>query len=864
MEASPQPSTTKQSLHSAKTIPNGNTQHHYSVTTAGHVGDVPGFTRCLLAYPDTTSGSSLPLLPLSGGGLPVQITSVRVIDRPQGFHQGNSTDTGVPKEKGGSGLRLSRRLVNRRGIQKRSGNQNRQSDFPIRGVGLVDQPKEIHTTTHSVDCVSGSEVRPRQGYGFSNTGTPGQLEPIGRNDSQQTVHLRTNLASGSRTDGKFSRRVRTVSTQNAAIATTPIMVLQSGNGPLEHYGPVHRGTQTLPVMVDNSSQCGVGEIFSRTPSTNDSHNRCIVERMGGNLEQSVSLGCMVEGRITASHQCSRNDRGPSSDTTLGRPPSGPCGDGPIGQYNDSNLHKQARRDQVPESTRSNMDSASAMRETGDPPTSIPPLGETERESRRLVQARQQRMGALPTLGQPCFQSVRETIHQPFCNREQCSAPNLLLQEIPPEGVENRCVFVSMDRSPNVRISSLEPNTQSINNYERSGCDHDSRRTMLADATVVSSIIGITDRPAVPFSRGKNPSNPKERASLVPRQGKSSSFCLENIRLRFQAEGVSRTVAELAASSRRESTIRTYDCRLAKFNSWAEQNHSNPVDATVNQISAFLMAIFEEGKQVSTIRNYRSAIASVHKGFSDGSTVGSNNTIHHLLKGMFNTRPPGRTLPPSWSINDILRVLAEPPYEPMQDTSLELLTHKTLFLIAAASARRRGCLQALTLRPGHIRFENGGVRLIPDPQFLAKNQTMTFTPQEIFLPSLESMSTIQEDKRWCPVRALKWYMDKTKIVRKHDRLFLLPRSPYTPASKDTISRWIRDMIRPHVSQNERVRAHDVRGHATSRAWFNGVPLEEIMKAASWKTPTSFVSCYLTDTLSSEGTFARGALRPPPRK
>ena len=231
--------------------------------------------------------------------------------------------------------------------------------------------------------------------------------------------------------------------------------------------------------------------------------------------------------------------------------------------------------------------------------------------------------------------------------------------------------------------------------------------------------------------------------------------------------------------------------------------------------------------------------------------------------MFNKRPPRRILSPSWSINDVLQVLAKPPYEPLHSVPLELLTHKTLFLIAAASARRRGCLQALTVKPGHLRFENGGVRLIPDPQFLAKNQTSAFTPQEIFLPALGTISTISEDKRWCPVRALKWYMDKTKILRNHDRLFLLPRSPYPPASKDTISRWIRDLIKPHVSEDERVRAHDVRGHAASRAWFSGVPLEEVMKAASWKTPTSFVSCYLTDTLAREGSFARGALQPPTR-
>ena len=262
--------------------------------------------------------------------------------------------------------------------------------------------------------------------------------------------------------------------------------------------------------------------------------------------------------------------------------------------------------------------------------------------------------------------------------------------------------------------------------------------------------------------------------------------------------------------------------------------------------------------MSTIRNYRSAVASIHRGFPDGSSVGDNTSLRQILRGMFNQRPPVRRLAPSWSLNDVLHVLAQPPFEPIHNAPLELLTHKTLFLIAAASARRRSCLHALTLRQGFIRFDPTGVRLLPDPQFLAKNQTPSFTPSDIFLPSLGEASSIREDRRWCPVRALKWYIEKTKPIRTSDQLFVLPRRPYSPASKDTLSRWVADLISPHVSPGERIRAHDVRGQAASRAWFRGVPLEDVMRAASWKTPSSFVACYLTGTPATEGNFARAAL------
>ena len=296
-----------------------------------------------------------------------------------------------------------------------------------------------------------------------------------------------------------------------------------------------------------------------------------------------------------------------------------------------------------------------------------------------------------------------------------------------------------------------------------------------------------------------------------------------------------------------------------------------METSVDQVSDFLLHLQQQGKAVNTIKNYRAAISAVHSRFPDQSSVGTNTVISQVIRAIFHRTPSSKRLAPSWSINDVLATLAEAPYEPLGDAPLELLTHKTLFLVAVASARRRGCLHALSVRPGFMRFEPAGVRLIPNPEFLAKNQTESFTPEEIFLPTIDSVSTIREDKRWCPVRALKWYVDKTKHLRTSDRLFILPGRPFTPAAKDTISRWIVDLIRPHSLPGESVRAHDVRSHATSRARFRGIPLGDIIRAAAWKTPSTFASVYLTDTLSAEGNFSRAALgtqrrdapRPPSR-
>ena len=169
-------------------------------------------------------------------------------------------------------------------------------------------------------------------------------------------------------------------------------------------------------------------------------------------------------------------------------------------------------------------------------------------------------------------------------------------------------------------------------------------------------------------------------------------------------------------------------------------------------------------------------------------------------------------------------------------------------MAAASARR-SCLQALSTKPGHIRFESHGVRLIPDPAFLAKNQTLEFIPGDLFIPEIKTLSSVREDRFWCPVRALRWYLDRTKDIRSSTSLFILPGGQHSAASKDTISRWLAEVIRPHAQGH--ARAHEIRGVAASRALFAGVPVPDILKAAAWKTPSTFVACYLSDSLAAFG-------------
>ena len=267
--------------------------------------------------------------------------------------------------------------------------------------------------------------------------------------------------------------------------------------------------------------------------------------------------------------------------------------------------------------------------------------------------------------------------------------------------------------------------------------------------------------------------------------------------------------------------------------------------------------------IATVRGYRSAIGAVHRGFMDGSTVSSNSTITTLLRGIFHTLAVPRKLRDPWDLPLVLECLSRRPYEPLQGASLRNLTLKTVFLLQVASARRVSWTYSCRVDPAHLQLNKQGVRLFPQLA-LDKNQTESYSPGSVYIPSLKEISP--DDRLHCPVRALKFYLDRTKSIRGDQRaLFITSQEPYKAAAKNTIAAWVRAVIRDAYSRRNRVipdnldmRAHSTRSVATSWAEISGVSLPEIMDAAAWSTPVTFVNVYLKDLPFTRGRFAAGVL------
>jgi len=314
------------------------------------------------------------------------------------------------------------------------------------------------------------------------------------------------------------------------------------------------------------------------------------------------------------------------------------------------------------------------------------------------------------------------------------------------------------------------------------------------------------------------------------------------------------------STRRASTTGTYDARLKRYYSWCRERNVNPSTAFVTDIADFLQELFDNQKlSPSTIAGYRAAISVIHVGIK-GIPIGQNRDIRDLIVGMSQLRPIKKSLLPNWSLPLVLNSLIKDPFEPMQSADIKFVTLKAVFLVAVASGRRVSEIHALSVDSSHLRWERSGVRMLTNPKFMAKNESLKNPGKDIFLAKFDRFTSIEEDKLLCPCRALRIYLKRVSELRKSSQLFqTYKKGAVQNASKRTIARWIVDTVKLAYGKASEAdfklaRAHDTRALSTSWALFQGVQLQEVMNAAFWAAESTFTSFYLRDVFSEESAFS----------
>ena len=272
---------------------------------------------------------------------------------------------------------------------------------------------------------------------------------------------------------------------------------------------------------------------------------------------------------------------------------------------------------------------------------------------------------------------------------------------------------------------------------------------------------------------------------------------------------------------------------------------------------------DKGLSVSAVKGYSSALNSVLA--LKGRDLASSREIMMILRSFSRSVDPVELRPPAWDVVLVLQSLTGAPYEPLRMCDERFLAHKTLFLLALASAKRIGELHALSY---HVSFRDWAeVSFSFVLGFMAKTQDpSSLAPrfEGFTVPALPNARN-NRNGRLCPVRAVRCYLDRTAAHRPLcERLFVTAGRSKKEISKTTVS-WLRKTIsRAYelLGTEQPVpapRARETRGIAPSLLFKKNFAVDQVLKTGTWRRHTTFTRHYLRDLAHrSLDTFHLGLL------
>ena len=230
------------------------------------------------------------------------------------------------------------------------------------------------------------------------------------------------------------------------------------------------------------------------------------------------------------------------------------------------------------------------------------------------------------------------------------------------------------------------------------------------------------------------------------------------------------------------------------------------------------------------------------------SLGEDRVLQDLLRSFAIERPRRPQAPPSWDLDVVLRHLMSSAFEPLEPVSLRALTKKSLFLVSLATAKRVSEIQALSKT---VAASGNDLVVSFLPHFIAKTERVDApVPRSFRVLSLrEFEGDLEEGSLLCPVRALNIYLRRTSSVVVRASLFVSPRSPSRPISKNAVLYFLREVISEAGAVRQDVaaplHAHSVRGVATSVSFLRNWPISKVLEAATWRSNSVFASFYFCD-------------------
>ncbi len=401
----------------------------------------------------------------------------------------------------------------------------------------------------------------------------------------------------------------------------------------------------------------------------------------------------------------------------------------------------------------------------------------------------------PSNGIPDLRSVWQSGGGPLCFSRVIPVPALVLPEFPDDS-GHRCIRPSMAECQSVRVSANKADSSSTMQSEGEQCPSPSHSPILA----LPDLVLGANSPLVSVSLGDS-----DQAGLaVPASGQSSTRALEVVGMahtgpRAVMNVLPVEIQETIASARAPATRKLYSSKWGVFELWCLARAIDSVNCPVGPVLEFLQERLTAGAAATTLRVYVAAIAAQRE--LDEIPLGRHRMVSAFMRGVRRLTPVRPMAVPSWDLSVVLEGLVTAPFEPLESASERILTLKVTLLLALTSLKGVGDLQAFSVSETCMDFAPGLVKvtLRPRPGYIPKVLSTSFQSQVVTLHSFHPPPfASSEDERLhmlCPVRALKLYVDRSKVWRKSSQLLVCFGAGRRglATSKQRISHWVRDAI-----------------------------------------------------------------------
>nr|CAI5849442.1 unnamed protein product [Callosobruchus analis] len=245
-----------------------------------------------------------------------------------------------------------------------------------------------------------------------------------------------------------------------------------------------------------------------------------------------------------------------------------------------------------------------------------------------------------------------------------------------------------------------------------------------------------------------------------------------------------------------------------------------------------------------MNSHRSALSLILS-----NDLGTDPIIKRFMKGIARLRPSQPRYNNTWDPQLILSFIENLP----ENLGIQQLSQKLVTLLALITGGR---LQTISL----IRLTN----IVENSEELQINITDPIKTSGIgkSQPTLY-IPFYREKPKLCVATVLKTYIEQTQPYRKPDQdfVFLTLRKPHRTASKQTISKWVKQTLSSAGLDTAHFKPHSTRHASSSAALRSGVSLETIFKTAGWSMQTATFAKFYNRPLAAGTDFAKAVLNMP---